>query len=96
MNRVQKQNALHDIFMAITKDGEWSYITNEAGQTHRFRAHGYPAGPMTVYIVEAYSGNGHRPGDTIGTVSMHNTTGECGITPLTFKRYLQNWVNHNA
>lgn len=91
MNRQDKHNALLEIFRTVPADGQWCEVTAPSGYVNRFRRHGYSAGVLTVYIVEAYSGNGYRPGDTIGTVTIHNETGECIVNPLTFKRYLHQW-----
>lgn len=97
MTRMQKTDALSAIFKAIRPDGSWQEVTAPSGYNNYYRAHGYSAGGnVTVYIVEARSGNGFRPGDTIGTVTRHNVTGECSINPVTFKRYLQAWTGDMA
>lgn len=90
MTRHEKHAVLGEVFAAIAKDGQWHEVTAPSGYRNLYRTHGHDAGMCRVYVVEARSGNGFRPGDTIGTVTV-SADGEAYTNPLTFKRYLHQW-----
>jgi hypothetical protein len=92
MNNAQKCEALLQIFNQITHDGHWYEVTAPSGYTNMYRSHSYPCGNTNLFILETRSGNGRRPADSIGTVII-DAEGHTHIHPLTFKRYLQQWVD---